>query len=395
MTGISGDGLLGFGLGLIDTLFGAGQASKNNDLQQQTLDWNKQYGTDVLNWNKEQYSQTMAYNKWLNQTQMQREDTAIQRRMADLKAAGLSPLLAAGDAATSSAGSSLSAPELSAPQVNGYNRQPMQLGLRDAWNTAIQSMSEFNQMTKSDAEKKLINSQTEGQYLENKSTLDEMIFNSSDRILKLQQAQENINKTLQEIENMKKSGNLTDQQIKNMGLEEQFNNLKIQNQEIQNRINEEIEEQERLKTLVDKHDTNIYLASPMTSSITDQGMQTTVGKAAQDTALGVATGKSNEINEDLWNEYSNNNITPNNEIINTPIPNNLKKMDGYQDSGKWIGTKKGAYLEAGRNVAYGDDGSIYYGGYKIKATEDQPFEFIMNEIENTGRCPAKYLYVDN
>lgn len=53
--------------------------------------WNKQ---QQENWNKQ-----FEYTKWLNQVQMEREDSAVQRRAADLEKAGMNRLMAAGDGA--------------------------------------------------------------------------------------------------------------------------------------------------------------------------------------------------------------------------------------------------------------------------------------------------------
>lgn len=69
---------------------------------------------DIAEANLAQQNKEWEYQKELNQLTMEREDNAVQRRVNDLKAAGLSPTLAAGSAAGSSVMKAGSAPQMDA-----------------------------------------------------------------------------------------------------------------------------------------------------------------------------------------------------------------------------------------------------------------------------------------
>lgn len=88
-------------------------AQKNLDLQ-----------SDIYNQNLDLMNRQFNYQKELNTTQMEREDSAIQRQIADYQKAGFSPLAAIGGNGAPSVGlSSASAGQLSAPQfdMSGVN----------------------------------------------------------------------------------------------------------------------------------------------------------------------------------------------------------------------------------------------------------------------------------
>ena len=133
-------GLLGGSIvgGLIDTFVGKSASDDNYKMQKKVLE----------------------YQKEAQQTAWRREDNAVQRRVADLRAAGLSPVLAAGQGAQASGPIQVTAPQ--------YNKQWSIGQALDKADAAMALMQGKANIAYTDAQKDYIKKQMESIDLQNK-----------------------------------------------------------------------------------------------------------------------------------------------------------------------------------------------------------------------------------
>lgn len=128
------------GLGAWQTAQNYNTTKQNFNLQNQ----NYQLQKDAFQFQKDSYLQNFEYQKNLQNQIFSREDNAVQRRAADLQAAGLSKTLAAGDGA--GAGSVVS----TSPFSGSFNGKAPQMSQVDLVSTGLQlasAMANFRQMS--------------------------------------------------------------------------------------------------------------------------------------------------------------------------------------------------------------------------------------------------------
>jgi len=107
--------------------------------------------------NYEHQKALLDYQKQMQQESWNREDNAVQRRVADLKAAGLSPVLAAGSAAGSSSPIQLNAPkDESNPGQIGAAAIEKALAMSQLAKTNMDAMAVQAQMKKTQLESSIL-----------------------------------------------------------------------------------------------------------------------------------------------------------------------------------------------------------------------------------------------
>lgn len=136
------------------------QQKKQDDLNERTFQEEKRVNDaniENMEWNRNFMENQAEYQKELNQLTMEREDTAVSRRMKDLENAGLSRLFAGGQGASASTMSTGSG------SVGGISNSVTNKQAGQAWDLDLGFLSQigqtFSQIEVQSAQKDLIRQQ--------------------------------------------------------------------------------------------------------------------------------------------------------------------------------------------------------------------------------------------
>lgn len=173
---------------LAGSLVGSGLSKQAADDASGIAQKNYEEQVRANNLNFQMQQQNLDYQKALQKQLFEREDNATQRRAADLRSAGLSPVLAAGSAAGAGDQVAVNTPQIQAPQKD--------------WGAGLQAKMQYaqmiNQVGKSTAELGMMKAQIENIKAQTEKTRAETGIITDKEAGTLAQAKQNMSHTQQQ-----------------------------------------------------------------------------------------------------------------------------------------------------------------------------------------------------
>lgn len=205
-------GIAGLGLGIADAVN-----------QHKMNEWQKGFAEKQFNQQQENWQNAFDYQKDLNKTVMDREDTAVQRRVKDLESAGMSKWLAAGQGASSTPLST------SSGNVGGQSANLQGLDLKGSILAGINVAQQVQGISNATADKQNTLADTGLKVAETNTERKEALLKEAERLNKekdtllkeseIKNLNKNTEKQSKEIEEIEKRKNKIDSEIR--GIERQ------------------------------------------------------------------------------------------------------------------------------------------------------------------------------